>query len=158
MPLGPKRLDTWTRLANMFWKLPWPVALGLRLALHLRIERRFYKLSQGFDVYHEAGFFPMKTQPKVRTVFTVHDMSLFRFPQHHPRERVVFHKLFWKRRSHGVDQFLAVSEFTKHELQIYLQSDQNAITVAPLAHDPDIIFSPSITSLTHIEDIFWLVV
>ena len=143
MPQGPNRLDQWSRLADMFWKLPWPAALALRLALHFRTEHKFYKQAQGFDVYHEAGFFPLKTPPGVRTVFTVHDMSLFRFPQHHPRERVVFHKLFWKKRSHQVDQFLAVSEFTKHELQIYLRSGQNAITVAPLAHDPDIFYPRS---------------
>lgn len=140
MPQGPERLDKWSRLADMFWKLPWPVALTLRLALHLKTERRFSQLAHEFDVYHEAGFFPLKTQPEVRTVFTVHDMSLFRFPQHHPRERVFFAKMFWQSRCLGVNRFLTVSWFTREELQIYLPAGQNAITVTPLAYDPDIFF------------------
>ena len=136
-------MDQWSRLADMFWKLPWPVALAVRLALHFQTEHRFHKLAQGFDIYHEAGFFPLKVPPGVRTVFTVHDMSLFRYPQHHPRERVMYHKMFWNGRSPRVDRFLAVSWFTKQELQTYLQAGQNAITITPLAHDPDIFYPRS---------------
>lgn len=140
MPRGPCDMKRWTRLAGLFWKLPWPAALALRLALHFRTEHRFCKLAQYFDIYHEAGFFPLKVPPQVRTVFTVHDMSLFRFPEHHPRERVQFARMYWQSRCLSVNHFLTVSRFTKQELQPYLRAGKNAITITPLAHEPNIFY------------------
>ena len=147
MPKGPQNLRKWTRLTDMFWKLPWPAALALRLAAHTKTEHRFYKLARGFDLYHEAGFFPMQVPPGLRTLFTVHDISLLRFPEHHPRERVIFHNMFWRSRWAGVDEFLTVSRFSKQELQAVLPPGPYKITVTPLAHDPSVFYPRSRSQL-----------
>jgi alpha-1,3-rhamnosyl/mannosyltransferase len=136
MPEGPPDLARWSRLADIFWKLPSYAALLIRLLMQARAERRFSRLAKGFHVYHEAGFFPFKAPPGTDTVFTVHDLSLFRFPEHHPKERVLFARLFWKSRCSRVDRFLSVSEFTKAELQEQLGLADEKIVVTPLAHDP----------------------
>lgn len=148
MPSGPQSLTRWSRLADMFWRLPWSAALCVRMIMQLRTENRFSKLARDFDIYHEAGFFPMSAGSHVRTLFTVHDMSLFRYPEHHPKERVRFAKMFWEKRCLMVDHFLTVSRFTREELQRYLPSPSQTITVTPLAHDPDLFYP---RSMDHVQ-------
>jgi alpha-1,3-rhamnosyl/mannosyltransferase len=116
--------------------------------MHLRTEIRFSRLAREFDIYHEAGFFPMKAASRMSTLFTVHDMSLFRFPEHHPKERVRFARMFWEKRCLMVDRFLTVSRFTKEELQGHLPLGSQKITVTPLAHDPDLFYP---RSMDHVQ-------
>ena len=77
-PSGPDNLKSWTRVADLFWKLPPYLAFAVRRIFQIRRDFLFYKLSKGFDIYHEAGFFPLKVSPGVKTVFTVHDLSVQR--------------------------------------------------------------------------------
>lgn len=76
----------------------------------------------------------------MHTVFTVHDLSLIRFPNHHPKERVLFNNIFWSSRCKKTDHFLAVSEFTKSELINKLNLPEKKISVTPLAHENSIFF------------------
>ncbi len=140
MPQGPGNFSRWSNLVNYFWKLPTCASFLIRLSLHIKTERRFHTLAQVFDLYHEAGFFPFKTPPKTRIIYTVHDLSLFRFPEHHPKERVLFAKLYWKSRCRQVDHYLSVSSFTKSELQGQIGSKSEDITVTPLACDPKVFY------------------
>lgn len=141
MPEGPGNLKTWSKLAGIFWRLPTYPALCIRIFLHKKMEQRFHSLSQGFNLYHEAGFFPFKTPPGVCQILTVHDLSLFRYPEHHPKERVLLNRLFWQKRVKQVNRFLAVSEFTQKELMELADTDGEQIAVTPLAHD-SAVFSP----------------
>ena len=140
MPYGPRDLGHWFRWVDWYWKLPSPVALLSRLGLHFRCEYHFGKLAKGFDLYHEAGFFPLRTPQEVKTVFTIHDLSLLRFPEHHPKERVLYTKLFFRSRCRYADHFLSVSNFTKTEMQKWLHKGQEEVTVTPLAHDASCFF------------------
>ncbi|MCF8142838.1 MAG: glycosyltransferase family 4 protein [Deltaproteobacteria bacterium] len=143
MPGGPGDLGRWTRGVDLFWRMPVYPALMVRLGFHFLREGIFRKWSRHFDVYHEAGFFPFSVPARLKTVFTIHDLSLIRFPQYHPRERVLYSRLFLRRRCDGVDHFLAVSQFTAREMRTYLGIDPGRTTITPEAHDNTIFYPRS---------------
>ncbi|WP_243543960.1 glycosyltransferase [Pseudodesulfovibrio tunisiensis] len=140
MPFGPENLARWAFMADVFWKLPPRVAYVVRLWVHRRRERLFQQVASGFDVYHEAGFFPFITPTGVKTVFTLHDMSISRFPEHHPRERVLFMSRFLRERTALADRILTVSEFSRNEIVSVLGASPERIDVTPLA--PASVFRP----------------
>jgi len=112
----------------------------VRLALHFLREAIFRRRGQEFEIYHEAGFFPFSVSHRLKTVVTVHDLSLIRFPQYHPRERVLYSHLFLRRRCAGADHFLAVSEFTAREMETYLGIAQSRTTIALEAHEKQLFY------------------
>jgi glycosyltransferase involved in cell wall biosynthesis len=140
MPGGPEDLKQWSRHVEMFWKLPAYAALLLRLVVHAKRERFFKRLSKDYQLYHEAGFFPFLVPPHVRTVFTLHDLSVLRFPEHHPRERVLYYRLFLRNRCRKVNHFLTVSRFSQQEMKMYLEIPFNKITVIYEAHDEKVFY------------------
>lgn len=142
MPRGPKHPGKWSTLVAFFWRLPPWLALVIRLVMHARRERRFYGLAAGYDVYHETAFFPFRVPSEVKTVFTVHDLSLSRHPEWHPKERVLFHRLFYQKRLSQTDRFITVSHFTSQELERLHAIPDRKITVTHLAHDPA-LFRPA---------------
>ena len=136
MPRGPENLAAWSLLTELFWKLPPRLGLAVRMVMHARRERRFLRAAQGFDLYHEAGFFPYRAPPGVRTVFTIHDMSIQRHPEHHPRERVLYMNHYLPRRAGWASRYLAVSAFSRDEAVDCLGLDPEAVTVTLLAPEP----------------------
>ena len=134
-PPRPRGAGWRERVAQLLWRMPYPVAFGARLLRHAATERSFERACRGFDVYHEAGYFPLRTGGKVRTVMTVHDLSLLRFPQWHPRERVRYAQRYFMDRLPWVDAFCAVSEFTRREMIEFLPVDPEKIRVTPLGYD-----------------------
>ena len=135
MPAGPEGVGRGGALASLFWRLPPRAALTVREVLHARAARAFARIGPGWDVYHEASFFPFAAPPGARTVFTVHDLSLDRHPQWHPRERVLFHRRHIEAAREGVDRYVAVSVFTRSEMAALWGVDPALVTVTPLAHD-----------------------
>ena len=140
MPYGPANLNRWAKGVDLFWEMPVYPALIVRLGFHFVRETIFRRLSRHFDLYHEAGFFPFAVPRRLKTVFTIHDLSLIRFPQYHPEERVLYSRLFFRRRCKGVDHFLAVSEFTAREMRARLNINPKNISVTREAHDDKIFF------------------
>jgi len=143
MPGGPANLNRWTRGIDLFWRMPVYPALIVRLGFHFVRETLFRRWSRYFELYHEAGFFPFSVSPRLKTVFTLCDLSLIRFPQYHPRERVLFSRLFFQRRCRPVDHFLTISQFAASEIQKILNIDEEKITVTHLAHDNKVFYRRS---------------
>lgn len=140
IPTGPENNQFWDRWVNWFWKLPVPVALLFRLILHYKQELMLNKIISGFDLYHETSFFPFSVPNNIKVVFTIHDLSIYRFPEYHPRERVLYSKLFLQRKCKRVSRFLTVSKFTQEESIKVLGISRNQITVTPLAHDANVFY------------------
>jgi glycosyltransferase involved in cell wall biosynthesis len=140
MPRGPENQARWSKGVDLFWKLPAYPALLLRLGIHYKREMIFYRLAKDFDIYHEAGFFPFAVPPRVKTVFTLHDLSVILFPEHHPLERVFYYRLFFRKRCKKVDHFLTVSRFTQTEMERLLDIESKNISVTHLAHDPKLFY------------------
>jgi alpha-1,3-rhamnosyl/mannosyltransferase len=140
-PEPPADLAARSRWTDLLWKLPPLAALGVRLARHAMREAAFWRAARGYDVYHEAAFFPFAVPRGVRTVFTVHDLSLLTMPEHHPAERVRYFRMFFFRRLARVSRFMAVSRFTKDEMVRVLGLDPGRIRVTWNAHEPE-VFHP----------------
>lgn len=143
MPGAPADLNRWTRGIDLFWRMPVYPALIVRLLFHFMRETLFRRWSRYFELYHEAGFFPFAASPRLKTVFTLCDLSLLRFPQYHPRERVLYARLFFQRRCRSVDHFLTISRFAASEMQEILNIDAEKITVTLLAHDNKVFYPRS---------------
>ena len=135
---APPDLSKWSRMVNLFWKLPPGLCFLVRLVLQSRRERIFSRLTRDFSIYHETSFFPFKS--KAITVFTVHDLSLIRHPSFHPRERVLFFNHFFYERLKQVDFIITVSEFTRMEVCKRLDWPETRIKAVPLAVDPGIFY------------------
>ncbi len=68
----------------------------------------------GCDLHHEPNFLPFDLD--LPTIATIHDLSVIRYPQWHPVDRVIeFEKRFEKTIRNG-SHFLTDSEFVKQEL------------------------------------------
>ena len=143
MPYGPENLPRWSKLAEYFWKMPTFLAFLIRLGVHLKREIIFRRLVKNFDIYHEVGFFPFSAPSHVKIVFTLHDLSALLFPDHHPAERVLYYRLFFRRRCKKVDHFLTVSRFTQKEMERILGIESKDISVTHLAHDSAVFFPKS---------------
>lgn len=143
IPCGPENPAMWSKGVDLFWKLPAYPAFLLRLGIHFKREMIFHRAVKDFDIYHEAGFFPFAVPSGVKTVFTLHDLSVIRFPEHHPLERVFYYRLFFRKRCKKVDHFLTVSRFTQKEMERFLDIESKNISVTHLAHDPELFFPKS---------------
>jgi len=143
MPSGPANLNRWAKGADLFWEMPVYPALIMRLGFHFVREAIFRRWSRHFELYHEGGFFPFAVSARLKTVFTLCDLSLLRFPQHHPRERVLYSRLFFQPRINRVDHFLSISRFAAKEIQEVLNIDPGKTTVTHLAHDKRVFYPRS---------------
>jgi glycosyltransferase involved in cell wall biosynthesis len=143
MPSGPENLTRWSNLISLFWRFPVYPALLARLLFHFNQERHFRKFTGDFDLYHEAAYFPFKVPAHMKTLFTLTDLSLIRFPEHHPRERVMYSKLFFSRRCKKVNRFLTISAFIKEEMAIYLGIRRQNTIVTYLGYDPTVLYPRS---------------
>ena len=143
MPSGPKNMTRWSNLVSLYWRFPTYPALLLRLLFYFNQELHFRRIAWNFDVYHEAAFFPFLAPTHVKTVFTVHDLSLLRFPEHHTRERVLYSRLFFHRRCKRVERFLTDSFFIQKEMEAYLGINHENTTVTYLGYDPAVLYPRS---------------
>ena len=140
-PQPPADLAGRSRLTSLLWKLPPAVGLAVRLARHWQREAVFYQAAKGYDLYHEAAFFPFRVPKNVATVFTIHDLSLLTLPERHPAERVRYFNRYFHQRLPGVARYLAVSNYTKAEMVRLLRLDPERIRVTWNAHEPE-VFRP----------------
>lgn len=135
MPDGPPDLGKWSAQVDFFWKLPVLSALSVRIGVQFYRELLFRRAARGYDLYHEAAFFPFAKSPGLKTVFTLHDLSLLTLPRLHPQERVLFARLFFERRCQAADHILTDSEFIRGEIEELLHIPKTRLTTVPLAHD-----------------------
>ncbi len=91
-----------------------------------------------FDLYHEPNFIPFASS--LPTVTTVHDLSVFRYPQWHPQARVAWFEANVARALAQSAHFIAVSQFTRREVIRQLHVSPSRITCVP--HAPRARFRP----------------
>jgi alpha-1,3-rhamnosyl/mannosyltransferase len=137
LPGGPADVARWSLLTKIFWALPTPLALAVRMVLQHRRERKFLRLCAGFDIYHETSFFPFKTPRGIKTVLTVHDLGLLRHPYWHPAERVQYFRKYFVERLGWAHGFLAVSRFTRDEMCGLLNIPREQVQVSLLGVDAE---------------------
>ena len=84
-------------------------------------------------LYHETNF--VLKPHKGPKVVTVHDLSIHRYPEYHPKDRVAFMAKGMKRTMENADQIITVSEFVKNELIEHYSLDSDIVTAVPNAVD-----------------------
>lgn len=127
----------WQQATGAVRKLPDPVVFGLRAARWLKYEYHLNQLCEKkqFSVYHETAFTPAKLR-SVPTVYSVYDLSLRRYRETHPRERVWLFEYFIKTRLKYARHILTISEFIRQEIIDEFKVSPSMVTAVPLAPDP----------------------
>jgi len=82
--------------------------------------------SPNYELPHYAG----------RSVSTIHDLSIFRYPQYHPAHRVAYQKAIFPNIIDRATLFITVSEFSKNELLNLYPSAEGRVVSIPLGADP----------------------
>lgn len=135
MPTEPDS-QRWMSAISSVWRLPDPVVSSIRALLWFKFEYGLRKQvrKSNFSVCHETGFVP----PAVRNipiVYTLCDLSLIRFPEFHPRERVQFFNFFFKHRLSYADHIITISKHVREEILTEFGLDESQVTAIPLAAD-----------------------
>ncbi|MGI9350056.1 MAG: glycosyltransferase family 4 protein [Rhizobiaceae bacterium] len=116
------------------FKLDLPALVRVQKCLQRARQSRILR-SHGDAIFHGTNFDVPRHSGK--TVCTVHDMSLYRFPEHHPRQRVAQITDSIEYAARQADHLIAVSEFTKREMQEILNIPETRISVTHLAARAD---------------------
>ncbi|VEN73926.1 Alpha-1,3-rhamnosyl/mannosyltransferase [Candidatus Desulfarcum epimagneticum] len=131
----------WEKMTATVWKLADPIVFGLRSLHLLRQERKLREICRNtfFDIYHETGFTPSKMTSSP-TLYTMCDLSMRRYKETHPRERVLFFEYFLKRRFKYANHILTISEYIRQEIINELNVPPEMVSFVHLAADP--VFGP----------------
>jgi alpha-1,3-rhamnosyl/mannosyltransferase len=133
----------WQQVTTTARRLPDPLVFGIRAARWMRYEYRLNQLcasrSADFSLYHETAFTPAKLTA-VPTVYSVYDLSLRRYKDTHPKERVWLFEYFIRTRLKYARHILTISEFIRREIIDEFKVPESMVSSVPLAPDP--LFSP----------------
>ncbi|MCX7823814.1 MAG: glycosyltransferase family 4 protein [Syntrophobacterales bacterium] len=119
---------------DRFSSLPWWATSWVRSLYWLFFEKRLQKLLDKVkaSLYHEPALFPAKITHRPQ-VLNIHDLSLMKMDQFHPKDRVTFFRIFFKKRLSLANHIITVSEFIKGEVSDLLSVPLEKITAIPLA-------------------------
>lgn len=81
-------------------------------------------------LYHEPNHIPMAWPGPILT--TIHDLSVLRFPQWHPADRVRWYETDFAAGVASSTHFVAVSHFTRREMAELLRIPAERVAVIPL--------------------------
>ncbi len=93
-----------------------------------------YARAFGFDLYHEPNFVPFPS--RLPTVVTVHDLSVLRFPDWHPADRVRVHERRFLRGLEQATHVIVVSESIRREVVGDLGFPADRVTAVPNGISP----------------------
>ena len=134
------------------FKLDLPALVRLKKYLQHARQSRILK-SHSDAIFHGTNFHIPRHSG--RTVCTVHDMSIYRFPEHHPRQRVALQTDNIEYAARHADHLITISEFSKREMLEILGIPENRISVTHLAPRTD-YFQRSSSQTAAILDRFGL--
>ena len=128
--------DSWMQRTERIWGMPDALVFGARSLHWLNFERLMRKTCRNsqFSIYHETAFVPAAVTT-VPVVYTLHDLSLIDHSAKHPRERVWFFNLFFKRRISYAAHIITVSDFMRGEIIKKLKIPPEMVTTVYEAPD-----------------------
>ena len=89
-----------------------------------------------FDLFHAVNYVFAHPLRNAKRVVTVHDLTLIRFPEWHPAERVRRMGPSLSRSVALADRVVTDSQFTKSDLVRHVGVSPDRVDVVPLAADP----------------------
>lgn len=96
---------------------------------------RAWRLLNDADVYHEPNFIPHRFNGP--TVITVHDLSVIRFPEMHPKTRI---RAIGNQLKHAIDRsqrVITVSDFVRNEVLEYFDCPPEKVVAVHNGVAPD---------------------
>jgi len=110
---------------------------------------RGYTRAFPFDLYHEPNFVPFRSH--LPTVVTVHDLSVLKFPQWHPADRVTYHERHFHRGIGLARHVIVVSEAVRRELIAELGLAPERVTAVHNGVAPQFVPQPpeAVTAARH---------
>jgi alpha-1,3-rhamnosyl/mannosyltransferase len=87
------------------------------------------KINQN-DLYHEPNFLSFESE--IPTVITVHDLSWIKYPEHHPKSRVLAMNKFFTRGLKDAQRVVVDSGYIKNEIVSLLGFSEDKIDAIPL--------------------------
>ncbi|MEF2231552.1 MAG: glycosyltransferase family 1 protein [Pseudodesulfovibrio sp.] len=84
---------------------------------------------RGVDVVHESFYTPVRLRGAARQVFTLHDLSLVKYPRTHSLDRRLFFDRYFHSRLAEADQIIVPSRFIAEELLDYAGLDESRVSV-----------------------------
>lgn len=110
-------------------RLPSVVKRFLKSLLRARAQKSPGDLLESYatHIFHGPNFFLPDFSGK--KVVTVHDLSIFRFPEYHPADRVRFMSEEVPKALNMADGVIAISEFTKSELLSFFPAVEGKVHV-----------------------------
>ena len=135
-------------------QLPDPLLFTLRAARWLKYEHNLNHLcnkppSPPVNLYHETAFTPARLT-KVPTVYSVYDLSLRKYRDTQPKERVWLFEHFIKTRLQYAKHILTISEFIRQEIIHEFKVHPSMVTAVHLAPDP-LFFPCNIVRLEEVK-------
>jgi glycosyltransferase involved in cell wall biosynthesis len=94
-----------------------------------------------FDLYHEPNFVPFPS--RLPTVITVHDLSVLKYPQWHPADRVKQHQKHFLRGLGKAEHVIVVSEAVRNELIDELNCPPHRVTAVYNGVSPQYVPQPA---------------
>src|SRR5262245_25392306 len=113
---------------------PWAPSLAAHVRSRLGRARPVEDYVGPFDLFHAVNYLFAHSVRSAKRLVTVHDLTLIRFPEWHPRERVRRTGAALARSVAQADRILTDSHFTKNDLVRFVSPDR--VDVVPLAADP----------------------
>lgn len=103
------------------------------------LESEFWRKeekTEKFDIFH-SPFFHAPNLKNAKTLLTVHDLRLYRFPDTYEFFRYQFLKRKVRSSIRRADHIISISEFTKKEIKDLVGVNEDKITVIHEAIDPE---------------------
>ena len=119
------RFQNTSEVAKKFF----PAARSIRRLVQRAVFRRKQR-KEKFDLYHEPNFLPLTYNLPVIT--TIHDLSIFKFPECHPNARVKFYDKHMKTAIEKSDYLIADSEYIRREIIDIFGIDQQKVVTTLL--------------------------
>ncbi len=123
------------------WLLP-PRVTSLLLQAPLSFLLTVEKFVGTNDLYHWTNFFTY-SQKRGKKILTVHDVSVFLFPEFHPLKRRLTFKAFFPRSLEQADHILTDSTSTKKDLIDHFKVPAEKITTVYLGVDTSFLPVPA---------------
>lgn len=92
---------------------------------------RYVAEQRHVDIFHESFYTPARIGTGVTQVFTLHDLSLIRYPETHSLDRRLFFERFFESRLNEADAIIVPSLFVKQELCDYAGKVGSRAVVIP---------------------------
>jgi len=129
-------LNIETHNGSLLWKLKNTIRDRIPLSLEIQHRLREHMFRRGIrgvkaGIYHELNFIPFESE--LPTVITIHDLSIIRFPETHPKARVKFMESRIMRGAKMAEIVVTDSEYVRQELIKEFSLSEDKVTAIPLA-------------------------